>query len=293
MTVPIPRDTARGYAYALTAYSAWGLFALYFKLLDHLSPVLALAHRTLWVSALLLVLLIIRRRGGDVRAALAVGRRRWLLVAGGALIGLNWLLYLWAVANDHLLEASLGYFMVPLVSVIIGVAVLREDLSRGQWIAVAIAGLAVAIPVASRGEIPLVAIALALTWSVYSLVRKLTPIDPAVGLLIEATIVLPFGLAYLVWLSLNGGAPFGKSWRDATLLFMIAPVTILPLLAFSAATKLLPLSTLGLLNYLSPSLQFLVAVLVFGETFTTAHAITFALIWVSLAVFTLAGGAKA
>jgi chloramphenicol-sensitive protein RarD len=203
------------------------------------------------------------------------------------LIGLNWLIYVWAVIHGHVIESSLGYYINPLVNVLLGVVVLRERLSRAQWIAVALAGAGVAVLTLGYGRLPWIALALAVTFGLYGLVRKTVGANAVTGLLWETAILTPAAVALLVVLGWRGTGAFGPGAPGTSLILLLGgPVTALPLVLFAAGARALPLSTLGLIQYLSPSLQFLLAVLLFREAFTAAHAVTFACIWTALAILT-------
>jgi chloramphenicol-sensitive protein RarD len=272
---------------AAGAFLLWGLFPLYWKQLASVPALEVVAHRTAWGFLAVAAWVTLR---GTWPAALAVARRPRTLVLLGAsavLIGLNWLLYVWAVVHDHVVEASLGYFINPLVNVLLGVLVLGERLSRPQQIAVALAAAGVAVLTAGHGRLPWIALALAVSFGLYGLVRKTVGADAVTGLLWETALLAPLATAFLVLLGRQGTGAFGPGAPASSVLLALGGVvTAVPLVLFALGARSLPLSTLGLLQYLSPSLQFLLAVLLFREPFTRAHAAAFACIWSALALLT-------
>ena len=272
---------------AAAAFFLWGLFPLYWKLLAAVPALEVVAHRTAWGFVAVAAWVTLRRRWADSRAVASRPGTIARLAGSAVLIALNWLLYVWAVAHDHVVEASLGYFINPLVNVLLGVLVLRERLSRAQWLAVALAATGVALLTAGHGRLPWIALALAVSFGLYGLARKTVGADAVVGLLWETGLLAPLAAGWLVSLEARGAGAFGAA-RPGTsaLLAFGGAVTAVPLVLFALGARSLPLSTLGLLQYLSPSIQFLLAVLVFREPFTAAHAATFACIWAALAVLT-------
>jgi chloramphenicol-sensitive protein RarD len=276
-----------GVAAAVAAFLMWGLFPLYWKRLAAVPALEVVAHRTAWGFMAVAFWVTLRGRWADAHAV--ASRPGTILRLGGSavLIGLNWLLYVWAVIHDHVVEASLGYFINPLVNVLLGVLVLRERLGRAQWIAVCLAVAGVAILTLGHGRLPWIALALAVSFGLYGLARKTVGADAVVGLLWETALLAPLAAGYLVVLGRRGGGAFGPSDPGTSALLALGgAVTAVPLVLFALGARALPLSTVGLLQYLSPSLQFLLAVLVFREPFTTAHAATFACIWAALAILT-------
>jgi chloramphenicol-sensitive protein RarD len=277
-----PDERARGVAYAVCTYLAWGLLPLYFKALKAVPAVEVLAHRVVW-SLLLLAALLALRSG--VRAFAAPFRRLPVLSVTTCLIATNWLIYIWAVQSGRVLEASLGYFVNPLVNVVLGVAFLGETLSGRQRAAVALAAAGVAVLVARAGTVPWVALVLAASFGLYGLLRKRAAIDPIGGLLAETALLAPPAAAFLAWRAFTGAGAFGAAPGTSLLLAAAGPITALPLVAFGLAVHRLRLSTMGLIQYLAPTGQFLLAVLVYREPFGPAHAAAFALIWTSLALY--------
>ena len=278
------RASASGVAFAASAYLFWGTFPLYFRALAGVPAREILAHRIVW-SALFLVLLVsATARWREVGAALRAPRALGTLAATALLISTNWVVYIWAVNAGRVLEASLGYFVNPLVTVLLGVAFLGESLSRRQAAAVALAAAGVLALVIRAGHVPWIALALAVTFGLYGLLRKRLPVDALAGLLGEVGILAPFALAYLAWLR---GGHLADGGARTLLLVASGVVTALPLLWFAAGVRRLQLSTVGLLQYLNPTMQFAIAVFVFGEPFGGPHAVAFGCIWAALAVYSL------
>jgi chloramphenicol-sensitive protein RarD len=251
------------------------------------APVLeVLSHRITWALVLLLLLSWWQRQLGPLRDALRSRRTLAVLSASTLCIAANWIVYIWAVVNGRVMEASLGYYINPLVNVLFGVFILGESLERPVKIAVAIAAGGVLWLAVHVGQLPWIPLTLATSFGLYGLLRKVAPVGALTGLTIETGLLLPFTSAYLAWAIASGRAAFlaGNPSLDAALL-LAGPVTAFPLLMFAAAARRLPLSTLGFLQYLSPTLQFLLAVFAYGETFDRAHAVAFVFIWTALAVF--------
>ena len=265
------------------AFLWWGIAPLYFKAVKQVPSLEILAHRVVWSVALLVVIVAAMGRLRDLRPA--VRGRLHMYVATTALVSVNWLLFIWAVNNDHVLEASLGYFINPLVSVVLGVSVLGERLNDRQKAAVGLAAIGVLILVVRAGVFPWISLALALTFAFYGLLRKRAQIDPFIGLLVETALLAPIAIAFLVFLESRGEGFFASSTPMSLMLIAAGPVTSVPLVLFAAGVRRLPLSMIGLLQYLAPTGQFLLAVLAFGEPFTAAHVATFSCIWTSLAIY--------
>jgi chloramphenicol-sensitive protein RarD len=275
-----------GLAYGLAAYLAWGLLPLYFRALRGVPPLEILAHRIAWSVLLLAALTTWLGRWPQVARPLATWRGRLTLGATTALITVNWGVYIWAVHAGRVLEASLGYFINPLVNVLLGVLFLGERLSRRQVLAVGLAGLGVAALIASAGTLPWVALVLAVSFGFYGLLRKRERIDAVAGLFSETALLAPAAVAGLVWLAAGGQGHLGGAPGTSALLVAAGVITALPLVWFALGVQRLRLSTIGLLQYLAPTMQFSIAVFVFGEPFTAAHAVAFACIWGSLALYT-------
>jgi chloramphenicol-sensitive protein RarD len=286
MTSP-PSGRGRGYAYALGAYAIWGLIPVYFKLVAAAPALELLSHRVIWALALLVPIGWRQDRLAELRRALRSREARRGLSVSTVLIAANWLIYIWAVFGGRIVEASLGYFLTPLVNVLLGVVVLKERLDRPVAAALALATGGVLWLALLAGRPPWIALALALSFGSYGLVRKLVRnVGAVAGLTVETALLTPLALAYLAWAHERGTLAFfaGSPARDV-LLVLSGPVTAVPLLLFAGAVARLPLSSMGLLQYVSPSVQFLLAVLVYSEPFTAAQAGAFALIWLALVVF--------
>ena len=279
-------EVRRGTLYGAAAYSVWGLFPLYWPLLEPSGALEVLAHRVLWSLLVVAVLLRVLHRGAAVRALLR-DRGRVLRLAGAAVaIAVNWGVYIYAVTTHRVIEASLGYFVNPLVTVLLAVVVLGERLRPVQQAALALAAVAVVVLSVEAGHPPWVALVLAGSFALYGLVKKTIGVGPVEGLAVETAVLAPvFGL-YLLVLGLRGGSTFaGYGAGHAALLATAGVVTVLPLLLFAAAAARVPLVTLGLLQYLTPSIQFLLGVVVFAEPLGAARLFGFALVWAALAVF--------
>ena len=289
IAIPLPdADRARvrsGLLFGLGAYVSWGFLPLYLKAVAAVPSPEILAHRILWSLALIAVLVTVLRRWRPAAELLRAPRTMALLGLTALLIGGNWLLYISAVNSGRVLETSLGYFINPLVNVMLGVVVLRERLRRAQVGAIGLAAVGVAVLAIAQGGLPWIALALAFSFAFYGLIRKMAPVDPLTGLLAETALLGPLSLAYLVWLGGVGLGSFGQSAAIDGLLVLSGLVTAAPLLMFAAAGKRLRYVTIGLLQYIAPTIQFLLAVLLFGEALTSAHLITFGLIWLGLIAF--------
>lgn len=275
-----------GVACSVGAYALWGVFPIYFKAVAALPALEVLAHRVVWTVVLVGVLIAVRRGWQRVARVFAAPRLLLALAGSAAVISANWGVFIWAVGQGRILECSLGYYINPLVSVVLGVAVLRERLGPSQWLAVALAAAGVAIEVISFGTLPWVALTLAVSFALYGLIRKTAPVDPISGLFIETLLLSPLALLFLSTLALRGeGAFLTGGWQVDALLLLAGPITALPLLLFVAGAQRIQLTTVGLLQYIAPTGHFLLAVLVYEEAFTQAHLATFTCIWLALAIY--------
>jgi chloramphenicol-sensitive protein RarD len=277
-------QTRTGLILGIAAYASWGLLPLYLKLLGGVPAVQILSHRVVWSLLLLGVVVVVLRRIGAIRAA-ARGRTLALLGASAALIAVNWFVYIWAVGHAHVLEASLGYFINPLVNVALGVAVLGERVSRVQAAAIGIAAAGVAVLAVWGSGALWISLMLAASFGLYGLVRKVAAIDALGGLTVETLLLGPLCLGVLLWAGAQGQGAWGQDTRLDLLLVLAGGVTAAPLLMFAAAAKRLRYATMGLLQYIAPSLQFAEAVLLFGEPVRPVHLVTFGLIWSGCAVY--------
>jgi chloramphenicol-sensitive protein RarD len=283
---PIPRDPkTAGLLYALGAYLVWGLSPIYFKAVSAASPPEILSWRVVGSVAFLGGLVALSGRSREVRSSLADPRRLAIFVATTLLISSNWIVYIWSVNSGHILEASLGYYVNPLVNVLLGVVFLREALNGRQIAAVALAAAGVLYLVAAVGRLPWISLWLATTFGLYGLLRKKARIDAVLGLLVETSLLAPVAVLHLGWLAARGEGRFGASWSLSALLLAAGVITAVPLIWFTLGVHRLRLSTMGFLQYLGPSLQLALAVWVYGEPFTRAQAVTFAFVWASLAVY--------
>lgn len=276
-----------GALYALLAFGIWGLYPLYLRELAAVSSLEIVLHRSAWSLVFLLGVLAVLRRWAWLAALLKSPRQMFMPLTSGLLLALNWLLYVYAVQSAQVVEASLGYFINPLISVCLGVLVLRERLKRVQWVAVAFAAAGVLWLTWHTGRLPWLGLALAVTFAVYGLLRKTSALGPLEGLTLETLLIAPLVLPWLGLITWSGQGALGTG--SATLVFwlvMAGPLTAVPLMLFAAAARQLKLATVGLFQYLSPSLQLAIGVAVFGEPFDAQRLVGFILIWAGLAVYT-------
>lgn len=280
----------RGVLYALGAYSLWGLLPIYWKLLDQVPVFQLLGHRVVWSFVFLALTLLLTGQWTSLKKTIRQPRTVLVYTLSSLLIGVNWFIYVWAVHEGFIIETSLGYFINPLLSVLTGVIFLRERLRAGQWLALAIAAGGVLYLTFAYGSLPWIALSLALSWSVYALVKKLAPLTSLQGLTLETAALLLPAIAYLIWSEVEGrGILFHYSLGSDILLIATGLVTSLPLFLFALAVIRIPLSLIGVLQYLSPTLQFLIGLLIYHEPFDSSRFVGFALIWTALLVFALEG----
>ncbi len=290
MTPEEQAKAKQGVFLAIAAYTMWGIAPIYFKSITMVSPLEILSHRVIWSFVLLAVLLHFGRGWRNVRDVLRSKKKVTFLVSTSILVGLNWLIFIWAVHSNHMLDASLGYYINPLINVLLGMIFLAERLRKLQWFAVLLATTGVLIQLIAFGSVPIVAIALAMSFGLYGLLRKKVSLDAQTGLFIETLIMLPAAAVFLLFIADSPTANLANnSWTLNTLLISAGIITTLPLLCFTGAATRLKLSTLGFFQYIGPSLMFLLAVLVYNEAFTTDKAVTFAFIWGALVVFSYDG----
>ncbi|MGZ3215523.1 EamA family transporter RarD [Paracoccus sp. T5] len=280
-------DSPKGLLYAIAAYGLWGFLPIFMKALAHVPPAEVIAHRVLWSLPIAAAVLIWQGRAAEVRQALRQPRLLAMAALTAMLISVNWLIYVWSIANDHALDAALGYYINPLFSVFLGATLLGERLSRGQFAAIALAAAAVVILTVQAGSLPLVAIGLTLSWGFYAYCKKSLPLGPNQGFTLEVLLLTPFAVAFLIWQAAQGQAHFGGDSMDTLLLLGCGPVTAIPLLFYANGAKLIRLSTIGILQYIAPTMIFLCAVLLFGEPFDGARLIAFPMIWAALAIYSV------
>lgn len=279
------RDTPAGLAFALTAYFLWGFLPLYMKLVAHISPAEVVVHRILWSLPIAGLLLIALRRTKDLITALRTPRSLMMGMVTATLVSLNWGIYVWSIGSGHAIDAALGYYINPLFSVALGALLLGERLNTAQMASIALAGLAVVILTIQAGSLPWVSIGLTLTWGFYAYFKKSLPVGPNQGFMMEVLILTPFALGYLGYLVVTGESHFAMGWRDTALLMGCGVVTAVPLIIYANGAKLLRLTTIGILQYIAPTLIFLTAVFVFGEEFDQARQLAFPLIWAALVIY--------
>lgn len=294
MNAPAPQSinaarTARaGLLFGLAAYGLWGVLPIYFKLLQPVPAIDIVAHRIIW-SLIALVLLVTAIRAWDeVRTAIRHHRTLALLLLSALLIGGNWLLYVYAINSGHILAGSLGYYLNPLANILLGRFILREKLSRLQWAAVAIAAAGISVLLAGALGTLWISLTLCVTFATYGLIRKVVAVDSIAGLTIETMMLAPVALGWLLIGGTGAGPAFGADTGLTALLIASGIISTIPLLCFTAAARRLPYATVGMLQFIAPTLQFVIAVVVYGEAFTRAHAIAFGAIWTALALYVAA-----
>ncbi|MEV0801501.1 EamA family transporter RarD [Kribbella sp. NPDC050281] len=281
-------EQRRGFIYGFAAYLIWGLFPLYWKLLDHSGAIELLAHRVLWSLVTIAILVVVLRKFGQVKALLREPRRRWPLIVAAFLISVNWGTYIWAVNHGRVVETSLGYFITPLFTVLLGVVVLKERLRALQWVALAVAFVAVAGLTIENGRPPWVAIILTFSFGLYGLTKKQAGAGAIEGMAIESATVAPLALAAIVVLGAQGDSTVTHQGPGyLTLVLLTGPITAVPLLLFGASATRVSMTTLGLLNYIAPIMQFVCGVLVFHEEMSSMRWAGFGLVWLALVIFTI------
>ena len=282
----IDTEQRKGAIFACLAFLMWGLAPIYFKLIQHVSAFEILMHRVIWSVVFLVLVVSVLRYWGKIKRIIVQPKLLLMLVITSALLGFNWGLFIWAINNNHMLDASLGYYINPLLNVILGMLFLRERLRKFQGVAVALAFSGVVLQLISFGSFPVVAFSLAISFALYGLLRKKLPVEALPGILLEALILLPVALIYW-WLMVptpTSSLP-ANDWHTNALLISAGIVTTLPLLCFTGAAKRLQYTTLGFFQYIGPSLMFILAVVFYGEIFDAERIVTFACIWSALAIF--------
>ncbi len=285
---PKNEDSLRGFGFALTAYLLWGFLPIFMKAVAHISPAEVIAHRVIWSIPIAGAVLWATGRTADLWVAMRTPRMLLMGFATAALISVNWGIYVWSIGAGHALDAALGYYINPLFSVFLGAMLLGERLSVAQKWAIALAALAVLVLTVEAGKLPLVALGLTVTWGIYAYLKKSLPIGPNQGFFLEVLILLPFALAYVIWAQVTGRSHFMAGvTADTVLLLSCGLVTAVPLMVYANGAKLLRLSTIGIMQYIAPTMIFLTAVFVFGEPFGRGKMIAFPMIWVALVIYTV------
>lgn len=282
-----PEEANRGFFFALSAYLMWGFLPFYMKAVAHIPAAEVIAHRITWSIPVAALLLWWLGRTGDIKVALRSPRTLALGALTATLITINWGVYVWAIANDRALETALGYYINPLFSVFLGAVVLGEKLTRAQLVAIGLASVAVALLTWESGGLPWVSIALALSWGFYALFKKTLPIGPAQGFFLEVLILGIPALGYIFYLQSTGVGHFGTTgMNDVWLMLGCGLVTAIPLILFANGAKRLRMSTIGIMQYIAPTMIFFIAIFIFNEPFSSERAVAFGLIWAALAVYT-------
>lgn len=281
-------DSLRGFGFALTAYLLWGFLPIFMKALAHISPAEVIAHRVIWSIPIAGAVLWATGRTQDLLVALRTPKMLLMAASTAALITVNWGIYVWSIGAGHALDAALGYYINPLFSVFLGAVLLGERLSVAQKWAIVLAALAVAILTFEAGKLPWAALGLTVTWGFYAYLKKSLPIGPNQGFFLEVLILLPFAVGYVIWAEVSGSSHFMAGVRsDTVLLLCCGLVTAIPLMIYANGAKLLRLSTIGILQYIAPTMIFLTAVFIFGEPFGRARMIAFPMIWAALVIYTV------
>jgi chloramphenicol-sensitive protein RarD len=280
-------DSPRGFAFALTAYLLWGFLPIYMKAVAHITPAEVIAHRILWSLPLAGLVLVVLGRTQDIKIALRSPRLLAMAALTAALITVNWGTYVWAIGAGHSLDAALGYFINPLFSIFLGAVVLKEQLRPVQIAAIVLAGLAVVILAVDSGGIPWISLTLTVSWGLYALFRKTLPLGPNQGFFLEVLILSVPALFYVLYLEFGSGEGhfYRTGWADTALLLGCGVVTAVPLMIYANGAKLLKLSTIGIMQYIAPTMIFLIAVFIFKEPLGTARMIAFPLIWAGLFLY--------
>jgi len=279
----------RGIFFGFCAYALWGFFPLYWKQLSIVPAPQLLAHRIGWSFLLMIGIILVSRQWAAFRAALS-GRTLRLYSAAAVLIAINWLTYVWAVNANFVVETSLGYFINPLLSVLMGVLILHERLRPAQWVPISLAAAGVGFLTVVYGRLPWIALLLALSFGFYGLLKKIAPLGSLFGLTLETGILFLPAAAFLGWVEANGSGAFGHAgWTVSLLLFGAGATTTIPLLLFASAAKRIPLSLLGILQYVAPTIQFLLGVLVYREPFDGLRLVGFSIVWLALILYVVEG----
>ncbi len=280
----------KGIWYAVGAYAAWGVFPIYWKWLHTVPAIQVIAHRIIWSFALLAIIIFVTRQWGAFRRAAFSRRVLLIYLAAAVLLSINWFTYVWAVNAGFIVETSLGYFINPLLSVLLGVVFLRERLRPWQWLPIGLAAAGVIYLTVAYGSLPWIALTLAVSFGIYGLVKKTAPLGSLHGLTLETGLLLVPAIGFLVYTEAAGqGAFLHSGWVTDLLLAGAGVVTTIPLLMFASAAQRIPLSLVGILQYIAPTLQFLIGVLLYREPFDRSHLIGFSVVWLALIIFWLEG----
>ncbi|MGX9419369.1 EamA family transporter RarD [Vibrio sp. WJH972] len=283
-------QSRKGVSYAVGAYTMWGISPIYFKVLHDVPALDILSHRIIWSFVFLAGLVLISRQAIVLKEIVQSKKKMGILLVTSLLVATNWLVYIWAVNSDHMLDASLGYYINPLVNVLLGMLFLGERLRKLQWLAVLLAAIGVGVQIIVFGSIPIVAIVLAVTFGFYGLLRKKVSVGSQTGLFVETLFLVPAALIYVFFITDSATSDFTSNSLSFNLLLMSAGfVTTLPLLSFASAAARLKLSTLGFFQYIGPSIMLILAVIFYGEVFSLDKAITFGFIWAALLLFSIDG----
>ncbi|SHI43595.1 chloramphenicol-sensitive protein RarD [Shimia gijangensis] len=280
-------DTPRGFAFAVTAYVLWGFLPLYMKLLSHIPPIEVVAHRVIWSIPIAGLVLIALKRTHDLKAALGNPRMLAMACLTAALVSVNWAIYVWAITSGNALDAALGYYINPLFSIGLGAVFLGERLTRAQFVAIGLASAGVAVLIVDAGSLPWAALGLTFSWGFYAMFKRSLPIGPNQGFLLEVLILAIPAVGYAAWLTASGTAHFGIGLYDTALLVGCGAVTAVPLMVYANGAKLVRLSTMGILQYIAPTMIFVTAILAFGEEIGQGRMIAFPLIWAALVVYSI------
>lgn len=291
MSDPVPappknEDSPKGLALAIAAYLMWGFLPLYMKALAAVPVLEVLAHRVVWSVPVAGAILVWLGRTADLRTALRSPRMIGMAALTAGLISVNWAIYVWSIQSGQALEAALGYYINPLFSIFLGAVLLGERMTRAQVAAIALAAAAVAVLTWEAGRVPLVALGLTISWGFYAYLKKRLPLGPNQGFMLEVLILSPLAVGFLLWTGSQGRLVFGADMGLTGLLLLAGVVTAVPLMVYANGAKLLRLSTIGILQYIAPTMIFLTAVFVFGEDFGTARAVAFPMIWAALVIYT-------
>lgn len=282
------KNTQTGVLAMIAAASSWGVSPIYYKMLSHVPAVEVMAHRTVWSLVFFVGILAFQGRLGETRQAMHSWRRVGVIALAALMVSTNWFLFILGTQLNENTQTSLGYYIYPLVAVLMGRFFFAEQLLRAQWVSVALAALAVTILTLGLGVVPWISLTLATTFALYGAIKKLLPIPPMVSVTCEVMMMAPVGVLVLIWFHRHGQGVFGSSLSDTALLIASGPVTAVPLILFTMAARRISMSTVGVLQYINPTLQFLCAVMLFGEAFTLWDRIAFPLIWLALLIYSVA-----